>query len=1147
MSTRARTTRAASGSTTGLVTRTRKKQQESHEEGDLSMDVDGQKENETIVEPASPMFQTEPASKNGLPTKVAKRGRKKGSQVDTSPNTVDCICTRGDDGSPMILCAECQIWYHFTCVDVNEPDAQDIHVFICPSCSEATGRRTTMNWEGDEAVEECLEDPATVLQRRKAVKKEQQGRKETNQTGVDQGTQVALKFDEDSDSGDASEDEYIENEENKRSRRKRLSRLRRASTATADDDGSEAEESAAISKRSRLSRSKASPSASPAPSHHLKRKATNHASRGASPPPSKRKKSGSQSIASADSDPARKYCLGKMEDTFKGIFLKYSHVRTTRDENDLETAEIVFKKMDELTDEEKEIVIEKSKEFARELESCVFEIYAEPDKHNDPHAGPKYKDRFRTLQFNLSKPDRVVIHQRITAGTLSAKEISTMSSTDLADEETKQSIKLAEKEALAHSILQKQTAPRAKITHKGLQDIEDVRGDMGSNSGLELQKEREREDEERIERERLARLRTTNVQRQRTSSMSVPPESPTAKHQNPSAALLEAGLPQGEDSWGGPPPVPLHAITPDNSEDPQRPPLFIHTSSDFIIPNIPLQEPELNLNDLINIDDDQESGFAITSNLGTGTVVDQPLVGPNFVSTPTEINPSTGISPFAQRQDRPRTASFDLNALWSQQGKEDEKTPPASDAKDGAAPSDPPLTDAPRSDSDNDDKMELESVEANDQDFDMFLAEESSPAHPEVIIPSVPKTVEELGKVWTGKITMPLDSAVLQETSLVARQIGGKSLPDDSSLWKTLFPVDVLRVEGRVPVDNSLKYLVQMRMNPTKELYAVALTPANPENEEDFKTFNNFLLSKNRHGLVFPWGSRPKDYHPGREFYMIPLLQSDPLPEFVELLVELKMPTTRSQDYLLGVWIINKGKLAPLPEPPSQSTVPPVQVPTPPIPPTQHMISPPLPFGATPPIPVLPPRGSPLAVLPPNTIPAIPNPSALAAEVASLTPEQIQSVLRSLASTAQVAPQLPLVGHPALMPGQLPPTNQPWMGAPPAAAPQYPPGFPPHSPYQSAPPPPQYNQHDRTDYDRYGPDGFARDHAGGYDDWDRGRRGSDRGERGWRGPGGRGNRSNGRGRGRGRGGSGREEQDDRQRDAGWPRKSKNEGHGGPSW
>jgi len=91
---------------------------------------------------------------------------------------------------------------------------------------------------------------------------------------------------------------------------------------------------------------------------------------------------------------------------------------------------------------------------------------------------------------------------------------------------------------------------------------------------------------------------------------------------------------------------------------------------------------------------------------------------------------------------------------------------------------------------------------------------------------------------------MPLDSGMPQETTLVARQIGGKPLPADSPLWKTLFPSEMLRIEGRVPVDNSVKYLVQMRLNPTKELYGAVFVPAEPQSEDDFNAFNNFLISK---------------------------------------------------------------------------------------------------------------------------------------------------------------------------------------------------------------------------------------------------------------------------------------------------------------
>ena len=51
-----------------------------------------------------------------------------------------------------------------------------------------------------------------------------------------------------------------------------------------------------------------------------------------------------------------------------------------------------------------------------------------------------------------------------------------MSSTDLADEKTKQEIEIFEKEALEHSTLTTITALRVKITHKIFKDIENVTG-----------------------------------------------------------------------------------------------------------------------------------------------------------------------------------------------------------------------------------------------------------------------------------------------------------------------------------------------------------------------------------------------------------------------------------------------------------------------------------------------------------------------------------------------------------------------------------------------------------------------------------------------------------------------------------------------
>lgn len=213
-----------------------------------------------------------------------------------------------------------------------------------------------------------------------------------------------------------------------------------------------------------------------------------------------------------------------------------------------------------------------------------------------------------------------------------------MSSTELASQEQQESIKQAEQEALEHSILVKTTVPRAKITHKGLQDIEDVNED----SLVAKQREREQEmaDQER-ERERLARLRTVQPHSHMHSnppSASAPPESPVV----PSSASGAA------PPWGAPPPVPTT----------QAPDLT------------PTMDTELNLGDFIHMDDEPSEPASariaspVASNLPPSSS-ELPATGQGQgqqgLSTPI-----TGISPFApSKPDMPPRASFDLNALWS--------------------------------------------------------------------------------------------------------------------------------------------------------------------------------------------------------------------------------------------------------------------------------------------------------------------------------------------------------------------------------------------------------------------------------------------------------------------------------------------------
>lgn len=349
------------------------------------------------------------------------------------------------------------------------------------------------------------------------------------------------------------------------------------------------------------------------------------------------------------------------------------------------------------------------------------------------------------LTFNLSKDDRVVLHKRISSSDISPKELSLMSSTDLADEETKQSIKIAEKEALEHSILQKTKAPRAKITHKGMVDIEE---DPNSEEARirERELERELEEEERRERERSARLKAAQSQQRRASSAtrsqgSIPPESPSTVHQ-------AAG-------WGGPPPLPIHTMQTNDVASHVSPSIespvnsiFSHNNPNF--DSFP--EPQLDLAELINIDDEPPSHDTTVTETSTNLPAGSPpSEGPSqsvaASSPPPTPLSATGISPFAANAPKPEILprpSFDLNALW---------TAPKPDAPAASAPAAPPSEEGNKA---NFIDADILGQDADDQDFDMFLEKDQDEQNNPTPVDNSPQAqqalFDSLPKVWSGKV-----------------------------------------------------------------------------------------------------------------------------------------------------------------------------------------------------------------------------------------------------------------------------------------------------------------------------------------------------------------------------------------------------------
>ncbi|KAF7370600.1 Transcription elongation regulator [Mycena sanguinolenta] len=379
-----------------------------------------------------------------------------------------------------------------------------------------------------------------------------------------------------------------------------------------------------------------------------------------------------------------------------------------------------------------------------------------------------------------------------------------------------------------------------------------------------------------------------------------------------------------------------------------------------------------------------------------------------------------------------------------------------------------------------DEMMDLE--ETDDQDFDMFLEEKDNDR------PTTPPGPEALQAAFNDLAQFLLLDQYASGLDYPSRNSrgGASNRRADNRIW---FPAleDALshrpaphrwsRACGQVgPVFAANKNEFLKRTNCGR-----ILLPSSDANA-GFQILADFLIAKGRHGLVFPWGSRPKEYHPGKELYIIPLLSSDSLPDYMELLDNLTLPKIRNTNYLVGIWVLNKGKLAPPPPPPPAIT----PVPPPPAPNPAVMPQPPPQFH----MPTMPGVPAPQLTF---------EPSVLAAEVAALTPEQVRMMLQSL--TASTLNSIPVANPIPPPPPQQPviPPPQAW-GHPPMPGPGPGPGmgmgYPQHYPppqQQHGPPygqQPPYDQ--RRDYNRDPHQGY--DHGGRENGWNRGRgRGRGRG------------------------------------------------------
>ncbi|KAL7422433.1 hypothetical protein Q5752_003081 [Cryptotrichosporon argae] len=66
-----------------------------------------------------------------------------GDDADGGDEADFCVCKREKEG-PMIECAECNDWFHFDCVGLDDEDAAEIDTYICETCEGRTGKTTSL-------------------------------------------------------------------------------------------------------------------------------------------------------------------------------------------------------------------------------------------------------------------------------------------------------------------------------------------------------------------------------------------------------------------------------------------------------------------------------------------------------------------------------------------------------------------------------------------------------------------------------------------------------------------------------------------------------------------------------------------------------------------------------------------------------------------------------------------------------------------------------------------------------------------------------------------------------------------------------------------------------------------------------------------
>ncbi|KAL7411525.1 hypothetical protein BDY24DRAFT_371380 [Mrakia frigida] len=490
----------------------------------------------------------------------------------------------------------------------------------------------------------------------------------------------------------------------------------------------------------------------------------------------------------------------------------------------------------------------KGKVYAQKLEELVWTA----EEGGSTSGRKKYQDRMRSLRFNVSKSDRTELRSGISSGTISPERLSKMNSNDLANPTSQAAYTAATEASLRLRTIptSSKATPLILHNHKGVVEVSDSREEMER----EEENQRRQEEVERIKRKRereyegsvqgvLEQAAAGAGKRRRSDEGGSDEEGGSGK-----GGVGESILPFVDTTLSSSNSNSNHLHENEKHLDPSSD--FAMEFNEFLTDDVlgaDEDDDDPNPNSLkFNHDDDDDDANMDLLGGGPG-----------------------GGSPFRGEEDlegEVDEAMFDF------------------------------FVDEPR-----EEEGKVEEVE---------VAEKVDKGKGKEVISTVVvseeekarKVEEELAKrevVWKGEIINP---EIPLPGRLHARQIGGPVVPLET--WSTtLFPKPSYTIIGRVPIETSRKFLLQMHLTPTKELVVVSLEGEGEEGGKSEKGLREFLVKRGRDALVQPYNKASLPVGGARDMYIVVLPTSDPLPEFLEIMDSNRLPAIRTKDYLLGVFI----------------------------------------------------------------------------------------------------------------------------------------------------------------------------------------------------------------------------------------------------